>query len=254
MSVFLTPEEHIKQRSLLIVKKIGNQYKSFWLPCVRIKGYEKIPSDDDSSDDINVLSNSEKLINNICRAKSNVYELAMCNEFEYFVTFTLDKLKYNRHDLKKFMKDLTKAINNYNSYYHVKIIYLLIPEMHKDGAWHLHGLIGGIRQEDLFINSNGYLDFRQYSKKFGFCSLSKIKDKEAVSKYITKYITKELLSLPYGQHTYYHSQGLHKADVLYRISDIDPSSIDWDYIHPDKFCRIKTTENLDFLENLVLLR
>lgn len=51
--------------------------------------------------------------NNISRAKSRVFELALCNEWDIFLTFTLDPKKYDRDDLKKFQKDLGQFIRDY---------------------------------------------------------------------------------------------------------------------------------------------
>lgn len=55
-----------------------------------------------------------------------------------------------------------------------------------------------------------------YSKKFGFCDLEPIRNHEAVSKYITKYINKNLYSsvTALNAHQYYHSRGLQEAVVI----------------------------------------
>ena len=92
---------------------------------------------------------SEKLEESIIRTRSRIYELAICNEWDFFVTLTLDKSKYDRMDLKKYRKDLAQFIRDYNKKYKINIKYLLIPEMHKDGAWHMHGLIIGLPIEHL---------------------------------------------------------------------------------------------------------
>lgn len=136
--------------------------------------------------------NSNKLDNHLSRAKSVIFDYSMCNKFDYFVTFTLDKQKYDRYDLNGFIKDLGQFIRDYRKKYVVNIQYLLIPEQHKDGAWHMHGLISGIPDNHLIINSNGYKDWYAYSSKFGYISIDDIKNQVAVSKYITKYIKKSI--------------------------------------------------------------
>jgi len=91
----------------------------------------------------------EKARENLIRSRTNIFELAMCNEWEYFATFTIDKTKYDRYNLANYYKDFAKFINNMNTTKKCNIKYLLIPEMHQDGAWHLHGLFMGIPDRQL---------------------------------------------------------------------------------------------------------
>jgi len=195
------------------VKKIGNVYKIvyFKMP-IRRRGFE----DDTYKSDRNV--NDCKLRNNISRARARVFEYAMANDFEYFITLTINSELRDRYDIDGYIKKLGQFIRDYRKRYRVDIQYLLIPERHEDGAWHMHGLIKGIPKEHLVINANGYLDWKQYSEKFGYCSIDAIHDKEAVSKYITKYISK---SFDKGKGVtekekkmYYCSRGLQKGVVV----------------------------------------
>lgn len=134
--------------------------------------------------------NKRKLTNNIARARTKIFEYAICNDFQYFITLTINNDYLDRYDLKEYIKKLGQFIRDYRKKYQVNIQYLLIPEKHKDGAWHMHGLIKGMLEGHLVKNEHGYLDWPDYSNKFGYCSISRIKNKEAVSKYITKYIRK----------------------------------------------------------------
>ena len=109
----------------------------------------------------------------------------------------------------------------------------------------MHGLISGILPKHLVINKNGYLDFSLYSKKFGYCSLSPVKSHDRVSKYITKYVTKEFSAMPYGQHLYYSSKGLNKSEVLYSMEDVDSSLLQWDYVHPEGFCKLSMVDSIE---------
>jgi hypothetical protein len=161
--------------------------------------------------------NDNKLSNNISRARTKVFEYAVCNDFEYFITLTINDEKLNRYDLKEYIKKLGQFIRNYRRDYDVDIQYLLIPEKHVDGAWHMHGLIKGIPAEHLKINEYGYLDWEHYKKRFGFCSIDKVKNKEAVSKYITKYIKKSFDTdriTEKESKLYYCSRGLKKPEKI----------------------------------------
>lgn len=253
MSDFLVSEHQIYCDALLSVYRFGDKYKACWTRRARKSGYEKA-YDTYFGDDIGVGSESApaddaKLSNNICRARSKIFEYAYCNDWDYFVTLTIDPNKYDRYDLKVFQKDLGRFLNNYSTHHGSKIRYVLIPEMHKDGAWHMHGLVSGILPKHLITNENGYLDFPMYRKKFGYCSLSSINSHEAVSKYITKYVTKELFSLPYGQNLYYCSHGLKGKELLYRFDNVSSDFTDWDFVHEDGFCMTKMFDNKETLDS-----
>ena len=166
-------------------------------------------------------SPEERLEKSISRAKSRVLELALCNEFRWFCTFTQSEELRDRFDLKAFRKDFAMFVRNENRGREEKIKYLLIPEQHKDGAWHMHGLLMGLTDDDLFPNEHGWLDWGRYRRKFGFFSCSEIKDKSSCSKYITKYITKDFAGknrAAFG-HLFFASQGLKGKEVL-----------PWDYL------------------------
>ena len=168
------------------------------------------------SSDRNV--NDKKLRNNVARARVRVFEYAICNEFDYFITLTINGEFLDRCDLGAYVKKLGQFIRDYRKQYGVDIQYLLVPEKHRDGAWHMHGLIKGIPQEHLSINENGYLDWKMYSNKFGYCSIDVIKNKEAVSKYITKYISKSFHEgkgvTEKEKKLYYCSRGLKKPVTI----------------------------------------
>ena len=167
-------------------------------------------------------------------------EYALCNNFEYFATFTLDKDKYNRYNLSKFIKDLGQFIRDYRKKYNSNIQYLLIPEMHKDGAWHMHGLLMGIKEEHLIsfddvpgvpgkLKNKGYYNFVLYEKKFGFNSLGKIKDTDKVANYITKYITKDFgKDIELNHKSYYCSRGLKKSVEVKRGLLLSPIKYDYE--------------------------
>jgi hypothetical protein len=225
------------EENVTIVKQYGDyKLKVVNLSYCRISGCELDTPKKKNS--VNTL----KLSNNIIRAKTKVQELAFCNDWNYFVTLTIDKKKYDRYDLKTYYHDFSEFLHNLNRRRTVdnKIVYLLIPEMHKDGAWHIHGLFNGLQPTDLYINQNGYLGWLEYEKRFGYISFSKVKDKDRVSNYIVKYLTKDVDKnvSELGLHLYYASKGLQKADVLFRgrAELLCP----WDYEHPDHYCRVKT--------------
>ena len=61
-------------------------------------------------------------------------------------------------------------------------------------------------------------EWTSYRKKFGFCELEKVRDRNKAASYVTKYITKDLLkSVSELNHkSYYCSQGLNRAVEIKR--------------------------------------
>lgn len=174
-----------------------------------------------------------KLEENIQRAKNIIFEYAFCNPWDWFFTGTLDPKKYDRTNLDKFHKDLTDWLREYGRYHKIKIKFLFVPEQHSDGiSWHIHGFLYGLPKELLkqFVvgdvmgkglaekvkRGDVVYNWLPYAKKFGFCDLEPINNPEAVSKYVMKYINKNLASSvkELNAHLYYHSRGLNRAEVI----------------------------------------
>lgn len=159
-----------------------------------------------------------KLDNALCRARAAVREYALCNDWEYFFTFTLDS-RWSRYCLSDVIGQLLQWLQNLSKRKYSRLRYLLVPEQHKDGAWHFHGLISGIPAAPLplwapaHLRDDGYLDWADYRLKFGWATLSAVQSSVAVSFYVTKYLTKSGSDLAVfkGIHTYYHSRGLSRA-------------------------------------------
>lgn len=226
------------------------QIKLSKLYVCRTSGYE----DDEQKPVKKGTVNDEKLLNNISRAKSKVKELSICNDWNWFFTGTLDSKKYNREDLEKYHKDLTRWIRNYNSLNDIKIKFIFVPELHKDGkSWHMHGLLSGLPIEHLKRFKIGdkmgkYIaekvkkgeevyNWEKYFKKFGFCDLEPIKDHDRVCNYLIKYISKDLYKsvTELGAHSYYCSRGLKRAE---RIKE---GYMSWENIKPtykNDYCEV----------------
>lgn len=164
-------------------------------------------------------SYDNKLAASLSRAKSTILEYALCNDWEYFFTFTLDGEKWERYSIGEVLPQMMQWLANLRKTKYPRLRYLLVPELHRDGAWHFHGLICGIPISPLPPNApidlleGGYWDWVDYRLKFGWCSLAPVRDPIRVSFYVTKYITKKLCGLAdmKGFHTYYHSYGLARS-------------------------------------------
>ena len=198
----------------------------------------------------------ERLRSSISRTRARVFELAACNEFTVFGTLTLDKKLRDRDDLKGFRKDLAQMVRDLNKGRAEPIKYVLVPELHKNGGWHLHGPIQGLTEEDLrrfelseklpnklrkqIAEGTEIFDWPAYRKRFGFCTFTVIRDRLACAKYVTKYVTKDLAktTLEKGAHMYFASQGLKRREVVARYQFGTPPVDEWDF--ENDFVKIKT--------------
>lgn len=162
----------------------------------------------------NKNKNDTKLANNISRARGRVFELAMCNQWGFFVTLTLNADNIDRYNLPYVVKRFGEWVSNYNRKYNTRLKYLLVPEQHKNGAWHFHGLFDGIDPESLCRNEYGYFDLPYYKNRFGFISLSQVRDHNKTASYITKYISKDMTAsgVDVGKHLFFASRGLNGAE------------------------------------------
>lgn len=168
-----------------------------------------------------------KLDASLSRAKRVVLELALCNEWMYFCTFTISKLKFDRTDLDAWYKSFNQFIRDTRKKSGLDIRYVLVPEKHADGSWHMHGMFSDISplltsfadllaagaNVPLHLASSGYFNWLDYQRKFGFCSFGLIRNSVACAFYVTKYVSKSLSESvsQVGRHLYYASQGLNRA-------------------------------------------
>lgn len=219
-------QQFVYESNVARLKKYNdNNYKIVYMKSCRQVGFEERKEDSEKGKK-NTAGNTSKLDESLSRTRARVFDLAICNPWDYFITLTLSPDEHDRYDLRAFYKQLTKWINNLNYRNGTSIKYLLIPEPHDDGAWHMHGFIHGIPDEALedFIPGkhpqdlidNGFKNWTAYSEKFGFCSLGHLRNAEACSKYITKYITKALgqSAIALNHHMYYCSKGLKRAETV----------------------------------------
>ena len=81
----------------------------------------------------------EERTDSMKRAVDKIYDLAFQNEWNYFMTITIDPEQFDSKDIKEVYKKLSKWLNNKQQRNGLK--YLLIPEYHKNGGIHAHALI-----------------------------------------------------------------------------------------------------------------
>lgn len=159
-------------------------------------------------------SENERDVSGECakRARQRVWDIARANDWDYFFTLTLDPAKVDRFDYSAVVEEL-KAFTR--SLHHYGCDWLIVPEQHKSGAWHFHGLLRGnppVKLAKVLKDGTCLYNFDNYD--LGFTSLSRVKDSQSVATYLTKYLTKEMV-VPKGRKRYWASRGLNLPRFVY---------------------------------------
>lgn len=213
-----------------------------------------------------------KLSSSIARTRRLILEYALANDWDYFITMTLDDKKADRFDLESWYKKLKEWLKYRRKEYGLKVDFILVPEQHGNGAWHTHGLIRGLQLQELekledinklapdklcsfkamdalgyrtedchklprkLVNSD-YLNWPAFQRSFGFVSLGPLRDPKAASFYVTKYITKDLARCvsAVGKHMYWKTEGLNKPQLFGVFYDRN-SYIDSLLVNKYEFC------------------
>ena len=171
---------------------------------------------------------------NLIRRRQNISDLAYANgcvvPWEYFVTLTFDdnfvENSYSHELVTKYLHQWLDSQKHQNP----NMRYLLVPELHKSGRIHFHGIFSDVPNwylspavnpktgRVIFQNGSPIYNLKNY--KLGFTTVSKVKNIEAVSHYISKYITKELLNLK-NKKNFWHSRNLIKPTQTYHLSNLE---------------------------------
>lgn len=94
-------------------------------------------------------------------------------------------------------------------------------------------------------------EWEPYHKKFGFCDIEPIRNIEATSKYVTKYVTKAFDSniIEAGGHLYYASQKLNRAATIAKGQLQTDANIVFDF--ENDYVKTKWFDATDAPENLI---
>ena len=120
--------------------------------------------------------------------------------------------------------------------------YIIVPERHKTGELHFHALINGINEKEFTIAINNDKKSKYYNQplqrvrkksgekyqvynlqsfsKYGFTDVEKIESPDKVANYISKYITKELVTT-FNKKRYWASKNLKKPLILDNVNILE---------------------------------
>lgn len=187
--------------------------------------HERVVSDDAVilSDDVK-KERSERVSLN--RTKQSIYELAYNNKWDWFITFTFsDSVDRYLYDICT--KRVRIWLNNLQKRKCPNLKYLIVPEQHKDGAWHIHGLLAncdGLEFVDsgrVSIGRKAYIRTDKNSDhlwiynipswQYGFSTATAVQDNAKTCSYMCKYITKELCTGLKNKRRYFASKNCKKV-------------------------------------------
>lgn len=180
------------------------------------------------------------------RTIDKIYDYANCNEWEWFCTFTFDDKKVDRSSFDDVVAKFSKWLNNMQNKYCNDMKYLVVPEKHKDGSYHFHGLFSNCDGLNFVPAINHQEEYRGHDNKYymqelvrkgqqvfnikrfklGYSDCTQVKDTKKVANYVLKYITKELILDTPNKKRYWCSRNLDtpvEEDYLVPILDYEES-------------------------------
>lgn len=164
-------------------------------------------------------SAGEDMLRSMRRARAKLRRLALANSFELFCTLTLDPERIQRYDPVEVAKKLNQWARNMVQRHGMK--YILVPERHKDGAFHFHGFLAGdIRLKEAPVEWDGRKVYNLPQWKLGFSTAQFLYgDYQQAVGYCCKYIGKQEDQRPLGR-WYYSGGGLVEPEVSYHNLEI----------------------------------
>lgn len=181
------------------------------------------------------------------RARVKVRDYALCTPMRWFATLTLDQAKVDRYDVDAMTRRLNMWLNHLVT--RSGLAYVMVPELHKDGAIHYHALMtnavdavdsGTIipRGEDkprrprsegqrqAWLRCGGRIVYNLPQWPYGYTTALEISGYyEAAVTYVSKYISKghnlDRAPRKVGGRWYYHGGDLGRPEIAYDDVDFD---------------------------------
>lgn len=173
------------------------------------------------------------------RARAAVADIGRANEFKLFVTLTLDASRVNRYDPAITGRELRRWLSH--QVQRRGLVYVLVPELHEDGALHFHGLFNDVlprqdsgtikrtgakrpqrprsaKERAAWLEDGGQVCYNLPGWPYGFTTALELQgDYRRAVAYVCKYIGKD--SQKIGGRWYYSGGQLKRPEVSY--TDLD---------------------------------
>lgn len=168
----------------------------------------------------------DKTIEYLKSTKKKIFDIAYNNQdlFQYFITLTFD-LPGSTYSHDTVLSKLTNWLDTQRKQ-NPNMYYLLVPELHKSGRLHFHGLFGNCpnwsfspainkKTKKPIFTKYGSPVYNLDNYTLGFTTVSIIDRPSQVCNYISKYCTKDIISLAElkNKKKYWASRNLNKVRV-----------------------------------------
>lgn len=207
-----------------VYERIPDKKDTWWNPFTMREEAAPVEYDEDEI----LRKKKRSLASSMNRTVNAVYKIARSNIWEWFVTLTFNPEKVDSLDYSDTVKKLSKWLNNSKTLC-PDMGYVIIPELHESGRYHFHGLFRGCN--DLGFVDSGHFDkkgnkvYNIGKYKLGWVTATKVQDQTRVTKYIAKYINKDLCSVAFNKRRYWCSRNLADADVQEVVLDKDKMAL-----------------------------
>ena len=175
------------------------------------------------------------------RARAAVADLGRSNDFRLFVTLTLDASKIDRRDEAITGRELRRWLSH--QVQRRGLVYVLVPERHKDGALHFHGLVNDVlprvdsgtikragggkpqrprsaRERARWLAEGGQVVYNLPGWQYGFTTALALQgDYRKAVAYVCKYIGKD--SEKIGGRWYFSGGSLRRPEAAYSDTDFE---------------------------------
>lgn len=161
----------------------------------------------------------KKELENCSRAIQSIYDYCRSTYWDWFITLTFSPKECDRSnyvEVSNLMVKFTQSLRYY------QCLYVVIPEQHKDGAWHFHGLIkGDLPVEPAFspkgkplFDNKGRRIYNITNFNVGYTTATAVGNSDRAVSYLTKYLTKsKMFAVPKGRKRFWASRSLPKPEV-----------------------------------------
>jgi len=183
--------------------KYGNKIDSYDYNRVQVTFFSK-------REDYTKKETGVKHAFSLARARENVYRIAEANIKKHGkykpIFFTLTS-KDQCKDYKTSNKKVKAFIRRINDYLGFSLKYIIVPELHKSGAIHYHGVFYNLPFVDILF-------FKENLWTYGSVDLQVAKKIKSTSAYIAKYLTKDYKeATPLHTKLYFTARGMLRPET-----------------------------------------
>lgn len=158
----------------------------------------------------------ENLKRSMRRTINMVYDIARSNSWDWFITLTFNPQKVDSFNYSDVSNKLSVWLMNLRKKC-PDMVYLVVPEQHKSGRWHFHGLFSNVGNL-CFIDSGkrdnkGRIIYNVGNYRLGWSTATQINDIKRACSYLVKYLTKDLCNATFGKKRYWVSRNAKRPEI-----------------------------------------